>query len=141
MRLTFLLRLFASIRRRVKVTRDASKGTPIPDEFRFAKLKWKIDRLAADAWQSQESLNIELALNPSDLPTGSPDRIIETILNHARRIAPGLSVPLSVPRVETGSLIDAGGQFKTSEGWVVVKLANHLLRDRRAVSAILPHEV
>jgi len=141
MRLTFLQRWFAALRRRAKVTRDEYKGTPIPDEFRFAKLKWRLDRLAADAWQSQESLNIELALNPSELPTGSPDRIIEAMLNHVRRVAPGLSVPLRVPRVETGSLIDAGGQFKTSDGWVSVKLANHLLSDRKAIRAILAHEV
>jgi hypothetical protein len=132
--LPYVRRLFAAFS-------SKPQGTPIPEEFRFAKLKWRIDRLATQAWQTQESLNLELTLNPSALPTSSPDRIIEAILNHVRRVAPGLSVPLRVPRVETGSLIDAGGQFKTSDGWVVVKLANHLLSDRRTVGAILAHEV
>jgi hypothetical protein len=43
--------------------------------------------------------------------------------------------------VETGALIDAGGQFKTSDGWVSVKLANPLLSARKAIRAILAHEV
>jgi hypothetical protein len=119
-----------------------SKGIPIPDEFRFAKLKWRIDKLAKDAWKSQESLNAEFLLSPSELPAAnSPDKTIEAILNHVRQITPGLSAPLRVPRVETGSLIDAGGQFETSDGWVSVKLANHLLMDRKAIRAILAHEV
>ena len=116
-----------------------SQVVPIPDEFRFAKLKWRIDKLAKDAWKSQESLYAEFLLNPSELPANSPDKTIEAILNHVGQTAPGLSVPLRVPRVETGSIIEAG-QFKTSDGWVSVKLANNLLIDRKAVRAILAHE-
>jgi hypothetical protein len=132
--------LFQAIERLLHPFSHKPRGTPISDEFRFAKVKWRLDRLAKEAWQSQESLDIPLTLDPLALPTGPPDRIIETILNHARLAAPGLSVPLRVPRVEIGSLIDAAGQFKTSDGWVVVNLASHLLADRRAVGAILAHE-
>ena len=133
-------RLRRVIKRFLLLFSKNAKPVPVPDEFRFAKLKWRIDKLAKDAWKSQESLNAEFLLNPSKLPTGSPDKTIEAILNHVRQIAPGLSVPLRVPRIETGSLIDAGGQFKTSDGWVSVKLANHLLIDRKAVRAVLAHE-
>src|SRR6185369_15527264 len=107
----FLHRLFSAFGRLLR----KDKPTPIPDEFRFAKLKWKIDRLAIDAWQTRESLAQEFTLNPSALPPGPPDRIIQAVLNHVRFVAPGLSVPMHVPHVETGSLIDAGGQFKTPD--------------------------
>jgi hypothetical protein len=128
-------------RHRPFVSDSRSQGIPIPEEFRFVKLKSRLDRLATEAWQSKESLDIDLLLNPVALPASSPDRVIEEILNHVRRVAPGFSVPLRVPRVDTGALIDAGGQFKVSDGWVSVKLANHFLMDRRAVGAILAHEV
>lgn len=117
------------------------QGTPIPEELRFAKLKWRIDRLATQAWQTQESLNVDLTLDPSTLPAGSPDRIIQAVLNHIRRVAPALSVPLHVPRVETGTLVGAGGQFKTPDGWARIKLANNLLSDRKAVRAVIAHEI
>lgn len=133
-------RLRRTIKRFLLLFSKDSKSVPVSDEWRFAKLKWGIDKLAKDAWKSQESLNAEFLLDPSKLPAGSPDNTIEAILNHVRQIAPGLSVPLRVPRVETGSLIEAGGQFKTSDGWVSVKLANHLLIDRKAVRAVLAHE-
>lgn len=113
----------------------------MPDEFRFAKLKWKVDKLAKEAWRSREALKADLLLDPSSLPAGPPDRTVEAILNHLRRVAPGLMVPLRVPRVEAVSLIDAGGQFKTSEGWVSIRLAGHLVEDRKAVRAVLAHEV
>jgi hypothetical protein len=138
----WIRRTLLTIKRKLRhVFSSKTKGIPVPDEFRFAKLKWRIDKLATDAWQSQESLTTEFFLSPSSLPATRPDKIIEAILNHVRLVAPGLSVPLRVPRVETGALIEAGGQFNTSEGWVVVKLATHLLTDRRAVTAILAHEL
>lgn len=117
------------------------RGTPIPDEFRFATLKSRVDRLATEAWQTRESLNVDLTLDPLTLPAGSPDRIIQAVLNHIRRVAPGLSVPLHVPHVETGALVGAGGQFKTPDGWARIKLANNLLSDREAVRAVIAHEV
>jgi len=137
----FLQRLVGLFRNLLSPSIDGVRGTPIPDEFRFAKLKWKIDRLAIDAWQTRESLAQEFTLNPSALPPGPPDRIIQAVLNHVRRVAPGLSVPMHVPHVEAGSLVDAGGQFKTPDGWARIKLANHLLSDRTAVRAVIAHEV
>lgn len=118
----------------------SAMGIPVPDEFRFAKLKGQIDKLAKDAWKSQESLTAEFLLNATKLPADS-EKTIETILNHVRQIAAGLSVPHKIPRMETGSLVDAGGQFKASDGWVSIRLANHLLMDRKAVHAILAHEL
>jgi hypothetical protein len=139
--LRFLQRLFELFRGRASLSTDDVRGTPIPDEFRFARLKSRVDRLATEAWQTQESLNVEFTLDPSTLPAGSPDRVIHAVLNHVRRVAPGLSVPLHVPRVETGSLVDAGGQFKTPDGWARIKLANQLVSDRGAVRAVIAHEV
>ncbi|MFS8086815.1 MAG: hypothetical protein ACMG6H_14370, partial [Acidobacteriota bacterium] len=129
--------------KRERIASTASRSPIVvsaSDEVRFAKLKRQIDKLAKDAWKSRESLTSELLLNPSKLPIDS-NKAIETILNHVRQIASGLSVPNRVPRVETGSLIDAGGQFKVSDGWVSVKIANYLLMDRQAVRAILAHEI
>src|SRR5260370_41339079 len=43
-------------------------------------------------------------------------------------------------RLKMGALVDAAGQFKVSDGWVSVRIANHVLMDRKAVRAILAHE-
>lgn len=53
-------------------------GTPIPDEFRFAKLKSRLEKLAKDAWKSQDSLSTTFLLNPLTLPLNA-DRTIEAI--------------------------------------------------------------
>ncbi len=121
-------------------THSKRRSTTLGD-FQFPKLKSQIERLATEAWHSQDSLRSQFLLNPSAFSAASPERVIEAILNHVRIVCPGLSVPLRVPRVETGSLIDAGGMFKTTDGWVSIKIANHLFFDQRAVGAILAHEV
>jgi len=126
--------------KRPAVSDSQPDGTPIPEEFRCVKLKAKLDRLATEAWQIKELLDSNL-LCPATLSDNSPDRVIKAILNHVRRVAPGFCVPLRTPRVETGALIEAGGQFTVSDGWVWVKLARHFLSDRRAVGAILAHEL
>jgi hypothetical protein len=113
---------------------------PIPDEFKFATLKRQIDELAMTAWGAQENLGGKFILEPSDLPVGSPDKAIAAILNHARAVAPGLSVPLRIPRVETGAMAGAGGQFATPRGWAAVNLSGGLLTHRKAVRAVLEHE-
>jgi hypothetical protein len=147
-----LKRLLASFSKRPKVTleRDESvlarfskrpKVILVNDESRSAKLKQQIDNLAREAWHSRESLSAGFLLSPSSLSASPIERTIETMLNHVRQIASGLSVPYRVPRIETGALIDAAGQFKVSDGWVSVKIASHLLIDPKAVRAMLAHEM
>src|SRR5260370_22713473 len=59
-----------SVRKESRLTRfsKSSRVRPINDELRFPRLKTQIDRLAKRGWESQESLNAELLLNPSQLP-------------------------------------------------------------------------
>lgn len=113
----------------------------VSNKPRFANVKSQIDKLAKQAWQTEESVGAEFLLNPATLLIGPPEKTIETVLHHVRRIAPGFSVPYRVLRVETGPLIDAAGQFKVSDGWVSVKIASHLLMKPKAIRAILAHEV
>src|SRR5687767_14550947 len=64
------------------VFKSRSKATPVPDEFRFANLRWRIDELAGKAWKSEESLRTTFSLQPSRLGGTSPEKTIEAILNH-----------------------------------------------------------
>jgi hypothetical protein len=73
------------------------------DDYRFSKLKSRLEKLATEAWRSQESLHSHFLLEPSALPASSPDRVVEAILNHVRIVCPGLAVPLRVPRFRNWS--------------------------------------
>lgn len=58
-----------------------------------------------------------------------------------RRVAPGLSVPYYVPRVQIGTSPDAAGRFTVENGgWVSINLSSKCLLDQQAVLAILVHE-
>jgi hypothetical protein len=89
----------------------------------------------------QQPFSAGFLLNPSSLPLRSTDRTLETILNHVRQVASGLNVPYRIPRIETGPLIDAAGQFKVSDGSVSIKIPSHFLIDGKAFRAILAHEI
>jgi hypothetical protein len=84
---------------------------------------------------------MELVLDQRRLPTALSDKTIEIILNHIRQVAPGLSVPFKVPRLEIGAFADTAGQFSVSDGWVSIKIARHFLTDPKALRAILVHEL
>jgi hypothetical protein len=119
----------------------------IGDRFvRFAQLKIMLDHLARIAWKSLGRLQPrEFLLDPSTIPPcRSPndlERVLEAILQHARQVAPGLSVPYFVPRVQIASLVDAGGQFREeTAGWVTITVADKFLTNQHAVRAILAHE-
>lgn len=116
------------------------KGTPVTDEVRYGPLRRQIERLAREAWISSETLkDQEFTFNPSRTAGSGPEKIMQEILNHARRVAPGLSIPYHIPKVRTGSLIDAG-QFSEDLGYVSIKLANGFIMDFRAIRAVLAHE-
>jgi hypothetical protein len=69
------------------------------------------------------------------------ERVLEAILQHAQRVAPGLSAPYFVPRVQVVSLAGAGGQFsEEAAGWVTIAVAERFLTNQQAVRAILAHE-
>jgi hypothetical protein len=114
--------------------------------LRFTQLKLMLDRLAEVAWKTFGSLQPrEFVLDPSTMPPcRSPndlEGVLEAILQHAQRVAPGLSVPYFVPRVQVVSLAGAGGQFREeAAGWVAITVADRFLTNQQAVRAILAHE-
>jgi hypothetical protein len=115
-------------------------------DLRFAQLKLMLDHLAKVAWKTLTSLQLpEFVLDPLTLPLcRSPndlERVLEAILQHAQRVAPGLSAPYFVPRVQVVSLTGAGGQFREeAAGWVTITVADRFLTNPQAVRAILAHE-
>jgi hypothetical protein len=136
------------IRRRKKPYSKATTDTRtnVPSHSQASALphpnRAKLDQLAKLSWKSQESLqNQDFILLPSDIGSSDLSKVMEIILNHVRRIAPGLSVPYFVPRVQTGTIFDTAGQFIVETGgWVSINLATNFLSDRQAALAILVHE-
>jgi hypothetical protein len=115
-------------------------------DLRFVQLKIMLDHLAKVAWKTfgsrqpreflLEPLRVPPCRSPHDL-----ERVLEAILRHAQQVAPGLSVPYFVPRVQIVSLADAGGQFREEPaGWVTITVAEKFLTSQQAVRAILAHE-
>jgi hypothetical protein len=119
---------------------------PTGSFVRFGPLKRMLEQLATVAWQSVGALQQRgFCLDPVQLldihAEPGLERVLEALLNHARQVAPGLSVPYYVPRVQIVSLTDAGGQFREEpDGWVTVAVADQFLTNRPAVQAILAHE-
>lgn len=113
---------------------------------RFGPLKRMLEQLATVAWQAVGAPQQRaFCLDPGQLLDvhAKPDleRVLETLLNHARQVAPGLSVPYYVPRVQIVSLTNAGGEFREEpDGWVTITVADQFLTNQPAVQAILAHE-
>ena len=113
---------------------------------RFGPLKHMLEQLATVAWPSRGALQQPAFwLDPGQLLDvhAEPDleRVLEALLNHARRVAPGLSVPHYVPGVLMVSLTAAGGQFREQpDGWVTITVADQFLTNQPAMRAILAHE-
>lgn len=136
--------LWLTYRTRVTKRRSVRFSTPevLPARYEpsFPSLKSQIERLAALAWQSQDSLKCDLVLGPHQLPVGAYEKVIEAMLNHVRRVAPGFTVPYKTPRVIIDNLVDAAGKFQVSDGWVTVRLAKRYLLAPKTARAILAHE-
>jgi hypothetical protein len=114
--------------------------------LRFRQLKIVLDHLAKVAWKSLGSLqHREFLLDPLTIPPfrsrNDLERVLEAILRHVQQVAPGLSAPYYIPRVQIVSLTDAGGQFiEENDGWVTITVADTFLTNQQAVRAILVHE-
>ena len=114
--------------------------------IRFGLLKHMLEELARVAWKSAEALQqAAFHLHPDQLRDvhAEPDleRVLEAFLTHARGVAPGLSAPYFVPRVQMVPLTAAGGLFSEApDGWVTITVADQFLTNPPAVRAILAHE-
>ncbi len=110
----------------------------------FYSLQWQLGELAKMAWTTEESFrHPQFLLNLSDFAyTTAPGQVVEILLRHARRIAPGFEVPYMVPRVLVEPIPFAAGQFEVDEeGWVTIKVGSDFFEDKLAAQAILAHEV
>jgi hypothetical protein len=114
--------------------------------IRFGPLKRMLEQLATVAWTLVGAPQQRVfCLEPGQLldlhPERDLERVLEALLTHARRVAPGFSVPYYVPRVQIVSLTAAGGQFREEpDGWVTITVADQFLTNPPAVRAILAHE-
>lgn len=119
--------------------------TLIPLKFsEFYSLQWQLGELAKMAWTTQESFRQEpFLLQLRDFAhTTAPAQVVEILLRHARRIAPGFEVPYMVPRVLVEAIPFAAGLFEVDEeGWVTIKVRLNFFEDKLAAQAILAHEV
>ena len=108
-----------------------------------ADLEPMVQRLVPLAWGSREATTgIDLPLDPDALAhTGSYEQLIKALLSHVRQVAPGLAVPMLVPRVTTGRLAAAAGQFVEQDGWIAVTVGSDFFADYNAGCAILCHEL
>ncbi len=116
-------------------------SSKIPDEIRYADLRWRIDRLASAAWTSSEVGLTEFKIAEKTLDGKGPSEIIRQYLNHISSVAPGLPVPIRIPEISRQSQQNVGGTFGAIKGWARITLSNDLMHDQRAVRAVLAHEV
>jgi DnaJ C terminal domain len=110
----------------------------------FDNIKASLDGLARLGWlQEESSWSANFTLDPSELSNADRlDRVVKALLDRARRVAPGFSVPMMVPRVVVESMPAAAGQFEVDEeGWVTIRVSPDFERDLPAARAILAHEV
>lgn len=136
---TRLRRLWLVLRAKVWRTRSR-ESTSIPDEIRFANLRWRLDKLIGMAWTIDES-HAELRIDHSLSHRSSPEEIIRNYLNHINTVAPGFNIPIRIPKISVGSPKDTGGTFGSKDGWAIMTLSKELVGEKRAVAAVLAHEV
>jgi hypothetical protein len=82
-----------------------------------------------------------LELPGSKLRAVTDEEAIGVMLNHVRRIAPRLNVPMLTPRVSVQGMALAAGIFSEEDGWVKITVDNKFFEDRPAALAILCHEL
>jgi hypothetical protein len=110
----------------------------------FDALHSQLTELAKIAWTTEHSFQYSPFLfNPDQLlqlPT--LEAVVEVLLRHLERVAPGFDVPYKVPRIVVTPIDFAAGQFEVDEeGWVTIKVSTNFLTDRLAAHAILAHEI
>jgi hypothetical protein len=107
--------------------------------IRFGPLRRMLEQLATVAWESvgapqQRAFCLDAGQLLDVHAEPDLERVLEALLNHARRVAPGFSVPYYVPRVQIVSLTAAGGQFREEpDGWVTITVADQFLTNPPAV--------
>ncbi len=110
----------------------------------FDNIKASLDRMAQLGWfQEESSWSANFTIDSSELSElDRLDRVVKALLDCARRVAPGFSVPMMVPRVVVESMPAAAGQFEVDEeGWVTIRVSPDFERDLPTARAILAHEV
>jgi hypothetical protein len=114
----------------------------IPAEPANANLKPKIERLINAAWGTAEDVQRERLLLPvAALTAASNDALVRVLLEHVRKIAPGLNVPTLVPRIVAEPTAHAAGMFVEEDGWVKISVDTKFFSDQEAARAILCHEL
>lgn len=132
-----LSRLIAKIR---QLWSNRRSQLEIPDEIRFANLRWRIDKLIATGWQTSRA-NGKLSLPPASIANLSPEETVRALLAHIGKVAPGFSVPIRVPNIKRVRLASEAGQFIVEDGWVSITLSDELVSNRKALQAVMAHEV
>lgn len=111
-------------------------------ELGGSNIKFKLDRLATEAWGTREQISgTSLMLFPHLLRDLDNSAIVREMLRHARRVAPRLNVPRMTPRVIVESLCNAAGQFTEEDGWVKISVGTAFFNDLPTARAILCHEL
>ncbi|MEQ8996986.1 MAG: hypothetical protein RID53_10860 [Coleofasciculus sp. B1-GNL1-01] len=107
-------------------------------------LQLQLREIVQIAWTTEDSFRYpQFLLNPNDLAQiTTPSTVVEVLLRHVERIAPGFNVPYMVPRVLVTPLAFVAGLFEVDEeGWVTIKVGSQFFANRLAAQAILAHEV
>lgn len=100
--------------------------------------------LAKKAWLTSENkIRKEFFLTFQTSEILTLEQTVEKMLEHARKFAPGLEVPLLTPKVENSSTQDqTAGCFQVDEhGYASIKVDQQFMDDRSSTLAILSHEI
>lgn len=121
--------------------RKGQARAAIPDEIKYADLRWRIDSLARTGWSTEESQQHVLQLDKRRLGGLGRKEILRVYLEHINRIAPGLQVPIRIPDVDSGYEANTGGTFGSKGGWATMTISTALNGNQKAIRAVLAHEV
>ena len=142
------MRLWRRIRAWMSSSSAFPRGTPISDNAQPSPgIEQLLHVLGQQAWRKETRHPPEsFLLAPSTLKQGADTTALEANLRmlyeHARRWAPGLSVPYKVPRVSLTRALAHPGQYTVdSAGWVAIDVSAELASRAPMLSVILAHEV
>lgn len=124
-----------SLIKRKPRTLTSSKDGSSEDIQRYAQ------EIAAQAWKGSKATG-PITLDPRTLLCARTNaEIVAALLDHARKVAPGLHVPMLIPSVRLDSNASSVGQFVVEDGWVSITVGTNFFLNRQAACAILAHEV
>lgn len=119
------------------------KSTKRAGDEQNGLLAASIDDLARRSWGGRDEIarrSLFLTRNRID-GLASQSEIVKEMLDHVRRVAPALDVPMLTPRIVTERLCEAAGQFVEQDGWVKIAVGSHFFDNVNAAVAILCHEL